>query len=123
MNAQKTEAVDTDALIVIDKTEIEDLKRRLKKREREAEPPARTGWLLTKRSVIIVTPPHLTLTEEQKTDGSKAMRDLNAHIQQLTKLILTSQSGLSTNIIVSLISFGPVISGMAKGLLRIFFLL
>lgn len=45
-----------------------------------------------KRSVIIAVPLHLILTEEQKADESKAMRDLNARIQQLTRLILTSQS-------------------------------
>ncbi|KAF8342401.1 kinesin-domain-containing protein [Amanita rubescens] len=76
LNAQKKEVVDTDALIERYKKEIEDLKQRLAEREKEAETPARTRRLSTK----------------EKADESKAMKDLNARITQLTRLILTSQS-------------------------------
>ena len=68
--------MDTEALIERYKKEIEDLKARLAEREREAEVPTRSRRLSTK----------------EKADESKAMKDLNARIQQLTKLILTSQT-------------------------------
>ncbi|KAG5640776.1 hypothetical protein DXG03_007236 [Asterophora parasitica] len=74
LNAQKKEIVDTDALIERYRKEIEDLKKRLA--EREAEAPVRNRRLSTREQV----------------DESKAMKDLNTRIQQLTKLILTSQT-------------------------------
>ncbi|KIY46704.1 kinesin-domain-containing protein [Fistulina hepatica ATCC 64428] len=74
LNAQKKEVVDTDALIARYQKEIEELKSRLAEREREAP-------VLTRR-----------LSAREKIDESKAMRDLNSRIQQLTKLILTSQT-------------------------------
>ncbi|KAF5377904.1 hypothetical protein D9615_006794 [Tricholomella constricta] len=74
LNAQKKEIVDTDALIERYRKEIEDLKTRLA--EREAESPVR------KRR----------LSAREQVDESKAMKDLNTRIQQLTKLILTSQT-------------------------------
>ncbi|KAF8877088.1 P-loop containing nucleoside triphosphate hydrolase protein [Infundibulicybe gibba] len=74
LNAQKHELVDTDALIERYRKEIEDLKRRLA--EREADAPVRTR----------------RLSAREQVDESKAMKDLNTRIQQLTKLILTSQS-------------------------------
>ncbi|KAF8625919.1 hypothetical protein AX17_006645 [Amanita inopinata Kibby_2008] len=76
LNAQKKEIVDTDALIERYRKEIEDLKRRLAEREKGAEVDARSRRLSTK----------------ERVDESKAMKDLNARIQQLTKLILTSQT-------------------------------
>ncbi len=85
--------MDTDALIERYKKEIGDLKQRLAEREKEAEAPARTRRLSTKEvSKYMNAPARLCLTEKQKADESKAMRDLNARIQQLTRLILTSQS-------------------------------
>ncbi|KAF8157868.1 P-loop containing nucleoside triphosphate hydrolase protein, partial [Crassisporium funariophilum] len=72
LNAQKKEVVDTDALIERYRKEIEDLKARLA--DREAEAPVRNR----------------RLSAREQIDESKAMRDLNNRIQQLTKLILTS---------------------------------
>ncbi|KAH7909035.1 P-loop containing nucleoside triphosphate hydrolase protein [Hygrophoropsis aurantiaca] len=74
LNAKKKEVVDTDALIERYRKEIEDLKARLV--EREAEAPARNR----------------RLSAREQIDESKAMKDLNSRIQQLTKLILTSQT-------------------------------
>ncbi|KAJ8595149.1 kinesin-domain-containing protein [Rhizopogon salebrosus TDB-379] len=74
LNAKKKEIVDTDALIERYRKEIEDLKNKLA--EREAEAPARTR----------------RLSAREQIDESKAMNDLNSRIQQLTKLILTSQT-------------------------------
>ncbi|KAG2066908.1 kinesin-domain-containing protein [Suillus decipiens] len=74
LNAKKKEIVDTDALIERYRKEIEELKNKLS--EREAEAPARTR----------------RLSAREQIDESKAMKDLNSRIQQLTKLILTSQT-------------------------------
>ncbi|KAJ8523253.1 hypothetical protein ONZ45_g312 [Pleurotus djamor] len=74
LHAQKKEIVDTDALIERYQKEIEDLKKRLA--DREAEAPVRNR----------------RLSAREQIDESKAMRDLNSRIQQLTKLILTSQN-------------------------------
>ncbi|KAI6156511.1 P-loop containing nucleoside triphosphate hydrolase protein [Pisolithus thermaeus] len=74
LHAKKKEVVDTEALIERYRKEIEELKRKLT--EREAEAPARNR----------------RLSAREQVDESKAMRDLNSRIQQLTKLILTSQS-------------------------------
>ncbi|KAK2462674.1 hypothetical protein APHAL10511_005290 [Amanita phalloides] len=76
LNAQKKEVVDTDALIERYKKEIDELKQRLVEREKEAEVQVHSRRLSTK----------------ERDDESKAMKDLDARIQQLTKLILTSQS-------------------------------
>ncbi|PFH47916.1 hypothetical protein AMATHDRAFT_150971 [Amanita thiersii Skay4041] len=76
LNAQKKEVVDTDALIERYRKEIEDLKHRLAEREKEAELHAGSRRMSTREQV----------------DESKAMKDLNGRIQQLTKLILTSQT-------------------------------
>jgi centromeric protein E len=76
LSAEKREVVDTDALIERYRKEIEELRRRLAERE-GGEGGSVRGRRLSAR--------------EQK-DESKAMRDLNGRIQQLTKLILTSQS-------------------------------
>lgn len=65
--------MDTDALIERYRKEIEDLKRRLRERE-EGDGKGRR------------------LSAREQIDESKAMRDLNGRIQQLTKLILTSQT-------------------------------
>ncbi|KAF9565092.1 kinesin-like protein [Agrocybe pediades] len=72
LNAKKKEIVDTDALIERYRKEIEELKARLA--EREAEVPVRNR----------------RLSAREQIDESRAMRDLNGRIQQLTKLILTS---------------------------------
>ncbi|KAI0310930.1 P-loop containing nucleoside triphosphate hydrolase protein [Amylostereum chailletii] len=74
LNAKKKEVVDTDALLERYRQEIEDLKKRLS--EREAEAPSKSR----------------RLSAREQLDESKAMRDLNARIRQLTKLILTSQT-------------------------------
>lgn len=66
--------MDTDALIERYRKEIEDLKSRLA--EKEADAPVRTR----------------RLSAREQVDESKAMKDLNSRIQQLTKLILTSQT-------------------------------
>ncbi|PPQ68785.1 hypothetical protein CVT25_008863 [Psilocybe cyanescens] len=72
LNAKKKEVVDTDALIERYRKEIEELKARLA--EREAEVPVRSR----------------RLSAREQIDETRAMRDLNGRIQQLTKLILTS---------------------------------
>ncbi|KAH7338091.1 kinesin motor domain-containing protein [Rhizoctonia solani] len=74
LHATKKEVVDTDALLEKYRKEIEDLKRRLGEREKEA--PVRNR----------------RLSAREQEDESKAMRDLNHRIKQLTKLILTSQN-------------------------------
>ncbi|GLB38799.1 putative TRAFAC class myosin-kinesin ATPase superfamily, kinesin family protein [Lyophyllum shimeji] len=74
LHAQKKEVVDTDALIERYRKEIEELKERLA--QREAEAPVRNR----------------RLSAREQVDESKAMKDLNTRIQQLTKLILTSQT-------------------------------
>ncbi|KIJ17540.1 hypothetical protein PAXINDRAFT_73078 [Paxillus involutus ATCC 200175] len=74
LNAKKKEVVDTDALIERYRKEIEELKNKLT--EREVEAPVRSR----------------RLSAREQIDESKAMKDLNARIQQLTKLILTSQT-------------------------------
>ncbi|KAF8999497.1 P-loop containing nucleoside triphosphate hydrolase protein [Cyathus striatus] len=74
LNAQQKGIVDTDALIKPFRKEIEDLKRRLA--EREADVSVRNRRLSTREQI----------------DETKAMRDLNARIKQLMKLILMSQT-------------------------------
>ncbi|KZT25431.1 kinesin-domain-containing protein [Neolentinus lepideus HHB14362 ss-1] len=74
LNAQKGEIMDTEALLERYRLEIEDLKKKLT--EREAEAPAKSR----------------RLSAQEKMEESKAMKDLNSRIQQLTKLILTSQT-------------------------------
>ncbi|KAN0074584.1 P-loop containing nucleoside triphosphate hydrolase protein [Tylopilus felleus] len=74
LSAKKKEVVDTDALIERYRKEIEELKNKLA--EREAEAPERNR----------------RMSAREQIDESKAMKDLNARIQQLTKLILTSQT-------------------------------
>ncbi|KAH9480830.1 Kinesin-related protein 11 [Psilocybe cubensis] len=80
LNAKKKEVVDTDALIERYRKEIEELKARLA--EREAEVPARSR----------------RLSAREQIDESRAMRDLNGRIQQLTKLILTSATVEETKV-------------------------
>ncbi|KAL1749329.1 kinesin protein [Schizophyllum fasciatum] len=74
LHAQKKEVVDTDALIEKYQKEIAELKTRLAERERDAPVKNRR------------------LSAREQIDESKAMRDLNNRIQQLTKLILTSNT-------------------------------
>ncbi|KAG1732442.1 P-loop containing nucleoside triphosphate hydrolase protein [Suillus paluster] len=74
LSAKKKEIVDTDALIERYRKEIEDLKTKLSERQAEAPPRNRR------------------LSAREQIDESKAMKDLNSRIQQLTKLILTSQT-------------------------------
>ncbi|EKM79626.1 hypothetical protein AGABI1DRAFT_74724 [Agaricus bisporus var. burnettii JB137-S8] len=74
LHAQKKEVIDTEALIERYRKEIEDLTRRLA--EREAEAPVRAR----------------RLSAQEQLAETKAMRDLNNRIQQLTNLILTSES-------------------------------
>ncbi|KAG0708445.1 P-loop containing nucleoside triphosphate hydrolase protein [Suillus ampliporus] len=74
LNAKKEVIVDTDALIERYRKEIDDLKKKLS--EREAETPARNH----------------RLSAREQIDESKAMKDLDSRIRQLTKLILTSQT-------------------------------
>ncbi|KAI0039317.1 kinesin-domain-containing protein [Auriscalpium vulgare] len=70
LSAKKKEVVDTDALLERYRQEIEELKKRLA--EKEADAPVK-GRRLSARE-------------------SKAMKDLNSRIRQLTNLILTSQT-------------------------------
>ncbi|KAJ3817412.1 kinesin [Lentinula raphanica] len=83
LHAQKKEIVDTDALIERYRKEIDDLKRRLEEKEdmlgegKQAEKEK-----LKKRR----------MSAQEKADESQAMQDLQSRIQQLTKLILTSQT-------------------------------
>ncbi|KAF9019140.1 kinesin-domain-containing protein [Hymenopellis radicata] len=79
LNAQKKEVVDTDALIERYRKEIEELKARLA--EKEAAVEDNSPRRLVRR-----------LSAKEKTDENKAMKDLNNRIQQLTKLILTSNT-------------------------------
>ncbi|KAG2738408.1 hypothetical protein P692DRAFT_20923682 [Suillus brevipes Sb2] len=74
LNAKKKDIVDTDALVERYRKEIEDFKNKLS--EREAEAPSRSR----------------RLSAREQIDESKAMKDLSSRIQQLTKLILTSQT-------------------------------
>ncbi|KAL0572588.1 Kinesin-like protein kip2 [Marasmius crinis-equi] len=76
LNAQKKEILDTDALIERYRKEIEDLKKRLADKEAASDVPTRTR----------------RLSAQEKQDESKAMKELNDRIQQLTKLILTSNT-------------------------------
>ncbi|KAH9065246.1 kinesin-domain-containing protein [Lactarius vividus] len=76
LNAKKKEIVDTDALLERYRQEIEELKKRLSEKEKEAEAPEKTR----------------RLSAREQLDESKAMKDLNARIKQLTNLILTSQT-------------------------------
>ena len=76
LKAERKEVVDTDALLERYRKEIEELKKRLSEREGVNDAPER------KRR----------LSAQQQIDESKAMKDLNGRIQQLTKLILTSQN-------------------------------
>ncbi|KAK0187486.1 P-loop containing nucleoside triphosphate hydrolase protein [Armillaria mellea] len=81
LNAQKKEIVDTDALIERYRKEIEDLKARLMEKEAAVDDRRQSSASVKRR-----------LSVKEKTDESKAMKDLNNRIQQLTKLILTSQT-------------------------------
>ncbi|KAL5524878.1 KIP2 [Sanghuangporus sanghuang] len=74
LNAKKKEVVDTDALLERYRKEIEDLKQRLAERE------------------TVVPTQSRRLSAKEQLDESRAMHDLNSRIQQLTRLILTSQS-------------------------------
>ncbi|EJC99085.1 kinesin-domain-containing protein [Fomitiporia mediterranea MF3/22] len=74
LHAKKKEVVDTDALLERYRKEIDDLKRRLAEREAVAPTQGRR------------------LSAKEQLDESRAMNDLNSRIQQLTKLILTSNS-------------------------------
>jgi centromeric protein E len=94
--ATRKEVMDTEALIERYRKEIEELKRRLDEREREA--PVRNRRLSARD--VRVFAPVINATEQgvlnyynfQQVDESRAMTDLNSRIQQLTKLILTSQT-------------------------------
>ncbi|KAJ8073923.1 Kinesin-like protein kip2 [Marasmius tenuissimus] len=79
LNAQKKEIVDTDALIERYRKEIEDLRRRLADKEAATADDA-------------VPARKRRLSAQEKQDESKAMKELNDRIQQLTKLILTSNT-------------------------------
>ena len=92
LNATKKEIVDTEALIERYRNEIEDLKRKLEDKEKEA--PTRTRRLSAREvSRAFAQPFFIVLTDiGQQIDESKAMKDLDNRIKQLTKLILTSQT-------------------------------
>lgn len=84
--------MDTDALIERYRKEIEDLKRRLAERE---DAPVRNRRLSAREVCFssINRPDWISEYENlQQVDESKAMKDLNSRIHQLTSLILTSQS-------------------------------
>ena len=74
LHAQKKEVVDTDALLERYRKEIEELKKRLSEKEKDAPVKSRR------------------LSAREQLDESLAMDNLNARIRQLTKLILTSQT-------------------------------
>ncbi|KAA1474778.1 kinesin-domain-containing protein [Dentipellis sp. KUC8613] len=76
LNAKKKEIVDTDALLERYRQEIEELKKRLAEKEKEAEAPVKSR----------------RLSAREQLDESKAMKDLNSRIRQLSNLILTSQT-------------------------------
>ncbi|KAF5347688.1 hypothetical protein D9758_014863 [Tetrapyrgos nigripes] len=71
-----------EALIERYRKEIDDLKRRLEEKEKVAGEEEERESKGRKRR----------LSKQEKQDESKAMRDLQNRIQQLTKLILTSQT-------------------------------
>ncbi|PCH40175.1 kinesin-domain-containing protein [Wolfiporia cocos MD-104 SS10] len=74
LHARKTEVVDTEALLEQYRAEIDDLRRRLAEREKEAPELKRR------------------LSAREQMDESRATKDINTRIKQLTKLILTSQT-------------------------------
>ncbi|KAJ4468831.1 P-loop containing nucleoside triphosphate hydrolase protein [Lentinula aciculospora] len=82
LHAQKKEIVDTDALIERYRKEIDDLKRRLEEKENMLDDGKEEEKTLKKRR----------MSAQEKADESQAMQDLQSRIQQLTKLILTSQT-------------------------------
>lgn len=85
MHAQKKEIIDTDALIERYRKEIDDLKRRLEEKENMLD----DGKEEEKEKV---TMKKRRMSAQEKADESQAMQDLQSRIQQLTKLILTSQT-------------------------------
>ncbi|THH11130.1 hypothetical protein EW146_g8152 [Bondarzewia mesenterica] len=76
LNAKKKEIVDMDALLEHYRQEIEELKKRLAEKEKEQEAPTKSRRPSTR----------------EQLDESRAMKDLNSRIRQLTNLILTSQT-------------------------------
>ncbi|KAJ4479867.1 P-loop containing nucleoside triphosphate hydrolase protein [Lentinula lateritia] len=85
LHAQKKEIIDTDALIERYRKEIDDLKRRLEEKENMLD----DGKEEEKEKV---TMKKRRMSAQEKADESQAMQDLQSRIQQLTKLILTSQT-------------------------------
>ncbi|KAJ3853662.1 P-loop containing nucleoside triphosphate hydrolase protein [Lentinula lateritia] len=84
LHAQKKEIIDTDALIERYRKEIDDLKRRLEEKENMLDDG--------KEEKEKVSMKKRRMSAQEKADESQAMQDLQSRIQQLTKLILTSQT-------------------------------
>ncbi|KAJ3992372.1 kinesin-like protein [Lentinula boryana] len=83
LHAQKKEIVDTDALIERYRKEIDDLKKRLEEKENMLGDGKQEEMEKLKKR---------RMSAQEKADESQAMQDLQSRIQQLTKLILTSQT-------------------------------
>ncbi|KAH8827116.1 kinesin protein [Flagelloscypha sp. PMI_526] len=92
LHAERKEIISTDALIERYKKEIEELKGRLEEKEvmlgLNGNPVTPKG----RRSVSASGGAGRRLSAREKLDSTNAMTSLNARIQQLTKLILTSES-------------------------------
>ena len=86
--------MDTDALIERYRKEIEELRRRLAEKESQAHAPevVHKRRLSAREVGTLFLHPVFDNSGFQKQDESHAMKDLNNRIQQLTKLILTSQT-------------------------------
>ncbi|KAF9067049.1 P-loop containing nucleoside triphosphate hydrolase protein [Rhodocollybia butyracea] len=109
LNAVKKEVVDTDALIERYRKEIEDLRRRLEEKEnllvsnsslsngnsdsaKDDLPAAVVVKNDTGARGRTASGRRPRMSAQEKADESQAMQDLQSRIQQLTKLILTSQT-------------------------------
>ncbi|KIK52881.1 hypothetical protein GYMLUDRAFT_265283 [Collybiopsis luxurians FD-317 M1] len=84
LHAQKKQVVDTEALIERYRKEIEDLRRRLEEKENLLDTNGKDEEPLKAKK--------RRMSAQEKADESQAMHDLQSRIQQLTKLILTSQT-------------------------------
>lgn len=77
--------LDRDALIERYEKEIGELRKRLEERERESIGGFSSNEQTSRR-------PKPRMSAQEKVDESQAMKDLQARIAQLTKLILNSQT-------------------------------
>jgi len=74
LNAKKKEVVDTDALLERYRQEIEELKKRLSEKEKEAEAPGRTRRLSAREVILHCHRPKPPLTGVHSNLSSRARR-------------------------------------------------